>query len=91
MFYWAPNSIASAANLYYETFGMQRLDLKTPVRVPTALADFPKELAHTPRPWLEARYDLRRYTEMPRGGHFAAAEQPELFLKDVRSFFRELR
>ncbi|WNG21161.1 epoxide hydrolase family protein [Cystobacter fuscus] len=91
MFYWAPNSIASAANLYYETFGMQRLDLKKPVRVPTALADFPKELAHTPRPWVEARYDLRRYTEMPRGGHFAAAEQPELFLKDVRSFFRELR
>ena len=40
---------------------------------------------------LAVRHDLRRYTEMPRGGHFAAAEQPELFLEDVRSFFRELR
>ncbi|OJT19007.1 multidrug MFS transporter [Archangium sp. Cb G35] len=90
MFYWAPNSIASAANLYYETFS-RRLDMSAPVRVPTAVAAFPKELYASPRRWLEARFDLRRYTEMPRGGHFAAVETPGLLLEDVRAFFRTLR
>ncbi len=42
------------------------------------------------RRWLEARYDLRRYTELVRGGHFAAVDAPDLFLEDVRAFFREL-
>ncbi len=90
MFYWAPNSIASAANIYHEA---NRLgpDLSSPVRVPTAVANFPKELRPMPRSWLEARFDLRRYTPMPRGGHFAAVEAPELLLEDVRAFFRTLR
>ncbi|MBM7113222.1 epoxide hydrolase family protein [Archangium primigenium] len=91
MFYWAPNSIASAANLYYETFGAGLPGLTEPVRVPTAAALFPKEILQAPRSWLEHRYDLRRYTEMPRGGHFAAVEEPQLFLDDVRAFFRALR
>ncbi|MET0401692.1 MAG: epoxide hydrolase, partial [Cystobacter sp.] len=91
MFYWAPNSIVSAANLYYETLTVRRPDPRIPVRVPTAAAIFPREILGSPRPWLEARFDLRRYTEMPRGGHFAAVEQPELFLEDVRAFFHTLR
>ncbi len=91
MFYWAPNSIASAASLYYEVLTVQFPDLRRPVRVPTAVAAFPREVLVSPRRWLEARYDLQRYTEMPRGGHFAAAEQPELFLDDVRAFFRTFR
>ncbi|UQA63409.1 epoxide hydrolase family protein [Polyangium aurulentum] len=90
MFYWAPNSIGSAANLYYETF-TKPLDMRSPVRVPTAVAAFPKEIIVSPRSWLEARFDLRRYTEMPRGGHFAAVEAPDLLLEDVRAFFRGLR
>ena len=91
MFYWVTNSAASAANLYYETHGMGRLDQISPVRVPTAVAVFPKELPMPPRRWLEARYNLRRYTEMARGSHFAAVDAPELLLEDVRAFFRELR
>ena len=94
MFYWAPNSIASAAHLYYELLSGLRPQPKmfAPARgMPTAVAAFPKEIILSPRPWLEARFDLRRYTRMPQGGHFAAVEQPSLFLEDVRAFFRELR
>jgi microsomal epoxide hydrolase len=92
MFYWAPNNIASAANLYYEVMGGGlQPKMFAPVRVPTGVAAFPKEIIMSPRSWLELRFDLRRYTEMPRGGHFAAVEQPALFLDDVRAFFRELR
>ncbi|WP_395842321.1 alpha/beta fold hydrolase [Cystobacter fuscus] len=93
MFYWAPNSIASAANLYAELGSLGPGLLSTPVPVPTGVAAFPREVAvgRAPRSWVERRYNLRRYTEMPRGGHFAAVEQPELFLEDVRAFFRALR
>ncbi|WNG47400.1 epoxide hydrolase [Archangium minus] len=91
MFYWVTNSAASAANLYYETHGVRRPDESSPVRVPTAVAVLPKDAPLPPRRWLEARYDLRRYTEMARGGHFAAVDAPDLFLEDVRAFFRELR
>ncbi|OJH36586.1 epoxide hydrolase family protein [Cystobacter ferrugineus] len=91
MFYWAPNSIASAANLYAELGNLPPASLYAPVKVPTGVAAFPKEIYQAPRSWLERRYDLRRYTPMPRGGHFAAVEQPELFVDDVRAFFRALR
>ncbi|HYO64974.1 MAG TPA: epoxide hydrolase [Archangium sp.] len=91
MFFWVTNSAASAANLYYETHGKGRADQSNPVRVPTAVAVFPKDMPLPPRSWLEARYNLRRYTEMARGGHFAAVDAPDLFLGDVRAFFRELR
>ena len=52
---------------------------------------FPKELARAPRSWVEGRMNITHWTEMPRGGHFAAMEQPELLLEDVRAFFRPLR
>jgi hypothetical protein len=52
---------------------------------------FPKELARSPREWVEGRMNIAQWTEMPRGGHFAAMEQPQLLLDDVRSFFRPLR
>jgi pimeloyl-ACP methyl ester carboxylesterase len=61
------------------------------VSVPTAGAIFPKEIYFTPRAWAEAGYNIVRWTEMPRGGHFAALEEPDLLLEDVRAFFRELR
>lgn len=91
MFYWAPNSITSAANLYYEAqhapppFPPQRIE------VPTAYAHFPKEIWHSQRSWAEPYYNIQRWTEMPRGGHFAALEQPALFVDDVREFFRTVR
>ncbi len=59
------------------------------IEVPAAVAAFNE---HWPREWVERAYaDLRRFTEMPRGGHFAAMEEPELLAEDIRSFFRPLR
>jgi microsomal epoxide hydrolase len=64
----------------------------TAVTVPTAFANFPKDLpnAMPPRSWVEQQYNIKRWTDMPRGGHFAAFEEPELFVDDVRAFFRQL-
>ena len=56
------------------------------VAVPCAVARFPKEEPMPPRDWVERAYDVVRWTEMPRGGHFAAMEEPELLAADVREF-----
>ncbi len=89
MFYWAPNSVASAANMYYES-RREHAGIAE-VKVPVGVAMFPQELARSPRSWAEGRLNIAQWTEMPRGGHFAAMEQPELLLEDVRSFFRLVR
>ena len=86
--YWFPKAGASAARYYRDSRGGSRNDR---VEVPTACAIFPKEVLYTPRRWNEARYNLTRWTEMPRGGHYAAFEEPELMVEDIRGFFRELR
>jgi microsomal epoxide hydrolase len=90
--YWATETAASSARIYYESRhappeqgGPRRIE------VPTACADFPKEIIWSPRRWMERRYNITRWTEMPRGGHFAAFEQPGLFVDDVRAFFRTVR
>ena len=59
--------------------------------MPAACAAFPGEFRFTPRRWLEARYNLVRFTMMPSVSDFAASEEPELFVDDLRGFFRELR
>ena len=61
------------------------------VEVPTACADFPKEIIWSPRRWLEPRYNITRWTVMPRGGHFAAFEQPALLVIDERAVFRTVQ
>jgi pimeloyl-ACP methyl ester carboxylesterase len=61
------------------------------VTVPVGVAAFPAEIIRPPRRWAERLYDLRHWTEMPRGGHFAAFEEPELLVEDIRKFFRALR
>jgi microsomal epoxide hydrolase len=58
--------------------------------VPTGAALFPNEIALPPRAWAETRFNIVRWTEMPRGGHFAALEEPQLYIDDVRAFFRDL-
>jgi pimeloyl-ACP methyl ester carboxylesterase len=85
MLYWATNSGASSARLYWESFGAFTGGGK--VKVPTGVARFPKEIIKPPRSWCEAAYNVTHWTDMPRGGHFAAFEQPELFIEDVRAFF----
>ena len=87
--YWVTQSGTSSARIYYEN---QRA--KPPqgrVQVPTACAVFPKEISIAPRRWVEAQYNVTRWTEMPRGGHFAALEEPGLLVDDLRAFFRTLR
>jgi pimeloyl-ACP methyl ester carboxylesterase len=89
--YWVTATIGSSTRLYYEsmragTFGAPA----DRVEVPTGVALFPKELLLPPRAWVAQHYDLRRWTQMPRGGHFAALEQPQLLVDDVRAFFRGL-
>jgi microsomal epoxide hydrolase len=62
------------------------------VEVPVGFADFPGEpqLKSPPRSWAERAYNIVHWTDMPRGGHFAAMEEPDLFVEDVRAFAREL-
>ena len=87
--YWATQTAASSARIYYEN--RVAGPVQGNVTVPTACALFPKEITAPPRRWVEARYNLTRWTEMPRGGHFAAMEQPDLLVDDIRAFFRDLR
>ena len=89
MLYWVTESMPSAVRLYYESRRSGRRAAQT--EVPTAVAIFPGEIFFSPRKWVEARYNVVQWTEMPRGGHFAAMEEPELFLEDVTKFFRSLR
>ena len=90
MLYWVTQTPTSAARYYYEGRHNPGAANRR-VEVPTACAAFPKEIRFTPPRWLEPRYNLARFTIMPRGGHFAALEQPELLVEDVRAFFRGVR
>jgi microsomal epoxide hydrolase len=89
MLYWVNNAGPTSARWYYES--AQHPMPAAMVKVPTACAIFPKELQYTPRKWVERRYNVVRWTEFNKGGHFAAMEQPDLFVQDIRAFFRSLR
>jgi pimeloyl-ACP methyl ester carboxylesterase len=89
--YWVTQTAASSARIYYESRHPTSPANRSTIQVPTACADFPKEIIWSPRAHVAARYNLVRWTEMPKGGHFAAFEQPQLFVDDVRAFFREVR
>jgi pimeloyl-ACP methyl ester carboxylesterase len=89
MLYWVTATAASSARLYWESFGRPR---PYKVTVPTGVAVFPKEIVPPVRKWMgEAFPNIQHWSEMPKGGHFAAFEQPELFVQEIRSFFRKLR
>jgi len=91
MLYWVTATAASSARLYWESFAPNRRTLHK-VTVPTGVAVFPKEIVTPVRKWMEPNYlDIRHWSEMPKGGHFAAFEQPELYVREVREFFRTLR
>ena len=87
--YWVTQTATSSARIYYEN--QRAPPLSRRVEVPTACAVFPKEISIPPRRWAEAQYNVTRWTEMPRGGHFAALEEPQLLADDIRAFFRTLR
>lgn len=89
MLYWLPGTAASSARLYWESF--RDLGAGT-VDIPVACSLFPKEIFPPSRRWAEKRYtDIVYWNELDRGGHFAAFEQPELFVDELRKGFRSMR
>lgn len=92
MLYWVTGAIGSSFWPYYD-----RLHEPWPIPpgeripVPAGYAEFPGEILHPPRSLAERMYDIRRWTRMPSGGHFAALEEPEALAADIRAFFRDLR
>ncbi len=90
MIYWVTQTINSSMRLYYETSHQREDAFAGQVEVPTGLAVFPAEGA-PPRSLVGRRYNIQRWTEMKAGGHFAALEQPEALVEDIRAFFRPLR
>lgn len=99
MLYWVTESMPAATRIYYESsHNLPRPKSMTPFTpsgrpAPLGFALFPKEINVPPRAWVErsAGAAMIHWTEMPRGGHFAALEQPALLVEDVRKFFRKLR
>ena len=89
MFYWATNSATSSARIYWESFGKARA---TQLTVPVGVAVYPREIVAPVRAWMEADYPrIVHWSEQPKGGHFAAFEQPDLFVADIRECFRQFR
>ena len=90
--YWVTATATSSARLYWEFRRAGRASVPAAfVGVPTGIANYPGEIMRTPRAWVERRYHVVHWADMPRGGHFAAMQVPELFVDDVRAFFRGLR
>ncbi len=89
MIYWVTETMPSSVRLYYES--RRDRSRRDRVEVPTAIAVFPGEIFFSPRKWVETRYNVQQWTEMPSGGHFAAMEEPRLLVEDVRKFVRTVR
>jgi pimeloyl-ACP methyl ester carboxylesterase len=92
--YWATQTISSAFRLYYEA-GLVRKQAKPNkeikrLEVPTGVATFPKDMVPAPREFAERIFNVQQWTEMPKGGHFTAMEQPDLFANDIRKFAKKL-
>ncbi len=103
MIYWATQTIGSSFLTYYGYANASALtwikegaidEIKKwtgPAQVPAAFALFPADISHPPREWAERFFNVQRWTRMPRGGHFAAMEEPELLAADLRACFRPYR
>lgn len=89
--YWVTGTVGSAMRIYREhrLTGGESAPLPR-METPIAYADFPKEVLASPLSWIKQTYSVVQYTQMPRGGHFAALEQPDLLLGDIRKFFSSL-
>ncbi len=89
--YWATGTIGSAMRIYREDRLTREAMLPTPhLETPVAYADFPKEVAVPPFGWITETYNIVQETSMPKGGHFAALEQPDLLIADLRKFFAKV-
>ena len=89
MLYWLNNCAASSARLYWESFGTPNLE---PIDIPVGCSIFPKEIFRSSQRWAEKRFSkLIYWNELDCGGHFAAFEQPEIFMQEIRASFSSLR
>ena len=89
MIYWVTGTAASSARLYWESFNRVAMQ---PITIPTGVAVYPREIVPPVRRWMEAGDfpNIRYWSEMPKGGHFAAFEQPGLYVEDIRAWARDL-
>jgi len=89
MLYWLNNTGASSARLYWESFNQPNFE---PIDMPVGCSIFPNEIFRSSRRWAEKRFsNIIHWNELDRGGHFAAFEQPELFVDELRTAFSSLR
>ncbi len=89
MMYWLPDAAASSARIYWESFGATGTD---PIDIPVGCSIFPKEIFQTSERWAKKRFNqLVHFEVLDKGGHFAAFEQPEVFVDQIRRCFRKMR
>ena len=101
MIYWVTESIGTSFLPYYDYAnagaqtwiqeGVKNWIGSSKVQIPAAFALFPRDISQPPREWAQRFFNVQRWTEMPRGGHFAAMEEPELLAEDIRIWFRAFR
>jgi pimeloyl-ACP methyl ester carboxylesterase len=92
--YWFTRSIGTSMRWYYENFAVpwqRRHERRPTMEAPTAIAVFPRDVLQVPRRLAEQHANVVRWTVMPRGGHFAPSEQPDLLVDDIRATFRSGR
>ena len=89
MIYWVTNTINSSAQRYFEN--AHSLPPLEKIDVPTGVALFPSDVLLPPKEWAVKNLNISRWTQLPRGGHFGAMEEPELIAQDIREFFRQFR
>jgi pimeloyl-ACP methyl ester carboxylesterase len=89
MLYWLPVTAASSARLYWESLAFFKT---TPLALPVGVTVYPKEIFRPSRRWAERHFaNIIYWNETDKGGHFAAFEQPELFVAELRNCFREVQ
>ena len=92
MIYWVTQTINSSFWLYYQMrHEPWRLGRGERIEVPTAVASFPREIMRPPQEWVKRVCNVQRWTQMNAGGHFAALEEPQALVEDIRAFYRPLR
>ena len=90
--YWVTQTISSSTRMYFENQkNLWTMEKDQKVPAPAGMAMFPQEISKPPREWGERSYNVRRWTELTSGGHFAALEEPQQLAEEVRSFFRDFR
>jgi len=90
--YWFTRSMPSAIRLYWESRRRPlRFAAGEKISVPVGIAHFPRELPIPAKPYVERGYNITHWSEMPKGGHFAALEEPEMLARDIRAFANGLR